>query len=141
VFVVSLHLACPVSVCVCLCCVNEEIYSPCFVCMLVFLLKNILVLHANLFHMFMYIGISFVLFLLYYVWIMLACSIYASLRFPRMHQGLYTYMYIFFSSCSMNNCTFVPYIRTYRIFIACTFLPPALACLNATLSEQVLCAR
>jgi hypothetical protein len=45
----------------------------------------------------------------------------------------------------MNNCTFVPYIRTYRIFIACTFLRETCtsctchveACLNAT---RALCS-
>jgi hypothetical protein len=109
-------------VCMCMWRVIEEILFPLLVCMFVFRFWKTFMICMPMYAIcFTYIGVSFVLFLF-----ILRMDTVSMLNlclpcFPRMHQGLYTYMYIFFSSCSMNNCTFVPYIRTYRIFIACTF--------------------
>ena len=108
--------------CVCVCGVwLKKFYSPCLCVWLFFLSKNIHVLHANVCHMFYVYRSSFCSFPVILRMDTVCMPDLCLPRFPRMHQGLYTYMYIFFFSCSMNNCTFVPYIRTYRILIACTF--------------------
>jgi hypothetical protein len=151
VFVVSLHLACPVRVCMCMCmcCVIEGIYSPCLCVCLFFLSKNIHVLHANVCHTFYVYRSSFVLFLLYYIWILSVCWIYASLVFLECIKD-YTHICIFSSFRALWTIAhlFLTYALIEYLLHArslretCTsYTCHVEACLSATLRERVLCAR